>query len=87
MEIDFFLNEEKYIQDLFRKKGKRRKGMEAEDKIALSQKEDKEKKFKDYEMVITKNFKNTMQIFKRNVKEINWEKQTKLIYLVTIDES
>ena len=61
--------------------------MEAEDKIALSQKEDKEKKFKDYEMVITKNFKNTMQIFKRNVKEINWEKQTKLIYLVTLDES
>ena len=61
--------------------------MEAEDKIALSQKEDKEKKFKDYEQVITKNFKNTMQIFKRNVKEINWEKQTKLIYLVTLDES
>ena len=49
--------------------------------------EKKDRKKQEHDCEIKKRFKKTEQQFSRNVKEINWRKQTKLIYLVQLDES
>ena len=83
----FLDKEDKAIQDLFDKQKKlqkhssmrsssyRKKELEtAEEKIALARMEEKDKKKQKFEVEVKKRYKQTEQIFSRNVREINWKK-------------